>query len=103
MAKECHYWPSKLIDRQRNQLHSRLKKKQIVIGSYISQSNYTVQSHVRVFVDVRYISLHFPMWLYADKLIVSFVEKWDVLNNKTAVPIDVLQNPNTAQLLALGA
>lgn len=45
----------------------------------------------------------FPDVAPSDKLIVSCLEKWDVLNDKTAAPLDVLQNPNRTQLLALGA
>lgn len=65
-----------------------------MIGFDINPSNDPAQSYARVlwmFVMFPHISRHD----YPDKLLRSFVGKWDVLNNKTAVPIDVTQNPNT--------
>lgn len=66
-----------------------------MIGSYISQSNYTVQSYDRSFVYVRYSSRHFPAGMCPVHTAGIFMENWDVLIHKTAVPTDVPQNPNT--------
>lgn len=51
-------------------------------------------------MGVCFMTLDFPAWLCPDKMLGSFVEMWAVLINKTAIPTDVTQNPNTAQLLA---